>query len=241
MANDESNGTTLNPEDFSLNLEGKLKVIMPPTQEIEEADIDAQLFSYISNAPKGSSLTSLKDLDDNWVQANFPDFKSIAEFRDNLRFQLEREQNFAYESLKFARSTDVLINHLQGEIPQSVIDANFENMRIQSENTIHSFGETIPDYLRRANLSEDEYMEKIREETYHNLALNMALDLYATKEGISVSEDEITQYLSTDDPDAFLAEIREADKMDEARIAAARVKAMRHLVAEAEYVVEDDE
>lgn len=64
----------------------------------------------------------------------------------------------------------------------------------------------------------------------YNLSLNVVLDKLIERQGLAVAKEDLTEYLSADNPEAFLAEIERNGKVDEACQAAARVKAMRQIV-----------
>lgn len=222
---------------FSLSETGPVHIEMPPFPEATEDDIDAQLFTHIANAPKGTHLFSLEDLDDAWVQETYPGIQTMEQLRMAIKDKIEKESDYNYQSLKFALSTDALISRLNGNIPQEAIDNAIDEVRNRSEKTVHSFGESLNQYLREEGLSETDFELKIAEEAKHNVALNIALDKFIENEHIEVAEDELPQYLMMDDPDRFMIEVRESEKIEEAKHAASRVKAMRQLVETAEVSV----
>ena len=215
---------------YHLDMEEALKIDMPPQPEITEEDIDAQLFSFISNAPKGSKVVCLADIDDAWAKSVHPDVGGLADLRATLRSNLEQENRYAYQNLKVALTTDALIDRMRGSITEDMINAAFDGVRHQSEQAIHASGKSLHQYLREQDIDEQGFTDKIFEETKHQLALNIALDLYIESQGISVEEPEITDYLMADDPDQFMDEVHRSGKVAEAKAAAARVKAMRTLV-----------
>ena len=79
-------------------------------------------------------------------------------------------------------------------------------------------------------MTPDQYEEKLAQETLYLLRLNMALDLLAPVLGIQVGNHEITEYLSSPNPQKFLEEIREKGQVEAARQAAVRVKTMRRVI-----------
>ena len=62
------------------------------------------------------------------------------------------------------------------------------------------------------------------------MKLNVALDLMAKVLNTQVGNHELTEYLSSPNPEKFLEEIREKGMVEEARRAAVRVKVMRRVV-----------
>ena len=92
----------------------------------------------------------------------------------------------------------------------------------------------------REHLTPEQFEEKLRDDVVFQLKLNAALDKMIEATGTEVTPSELTEYLSTDDPDAFLAEIEANGRMADAQRAAARVKVMRSVVDTAVVETEDD-
>ena len=232
---------SIDASNFVLNLEEPIQVTLPPIPVMTEEDVDAQLFSFIANAPKGSALHSLEDLDDAWAQSVYPGISGIQEYRTLIMKSGDQEHKHAYQNIKVARVSDALVDSLEGTITEQAIDSNFDQVRLRTEKAIHASGLSVPQYLKSRNLTEEEYLAKIREETEHDLALSIAIDLYIAQKGadVEVVDEEIVQYLMTDDVEEFMEELRTTGQLEAARAAAGRIKAMRHLIENAVVVIEE--
>ena len=217
---------------FALADRGSVSIEMPSAPAFEEKDIDAQLFSYVAQAEKGARIHSIADLDDAWVQANFPDVKTVVELREVIRRDLERERDLGLKNVRFQRCADALVARLEGELSEEVIAAYAKASRAQYAERLAAAGMGKHHYMQQMNMSESEFEEKLLEDVVFQLKLNIALDLLAQEEE-AVADDELTSYLSVADPDTFLDEARATGKLDEARQAAMRVKVMRGVVASA--------
>lgn len=235
-----SENSTVSPidlNDFKLSAYDQVRIEMPAPFVVSKEDIDAQLFSHVANAPKGSSLHSLEDLDDAWVQENFPGIGGIAELREAIKARISKDNEFAYENTKFATCADAIVERLEGEISPEAIAANLDEVRKRSDEMIYSFGLTKKQYLKEENITEEEYEEKLKEETRHDLALNIALDKMIEVTTTTVPNSELTEYLTFDNPETFLQELQESGKVEQARQAASRVKVMRRIVETAEITI----
>lgn len=230
----------INKGDFALKLDGPLQITLPPMPVMTEEDVDAQLFSFIANAPKGSNLHCLADLDDAWAQEAYPGISGIKEYREMIKKGGDQEYKHAYQNLKVACISDALLSHLEGAVSGEVVDAHLDEVRERMEENIHASGSSIPQYLRENNLTEKEFLEKIREETEHDIALGIALDLYVEQNGISVGDEEIVRYLMTDDPEEFMQELRKTGQLEAARAAAARIKSMRQIMDSTKITIEEN-
>lgn len=146
----------------------------------------------------------------------------------------------AWNNTKFQKCSDALVARLEGELPADVVAANIEASHAQYEQRLKSFGSTKERYLREEHLTPEQFEEKLRDDVVFQLKLNAALDKMIEATGTEVAPSELTEYLSTDDPDAFLAEIEANGRMADAQRAAARVKVMRSVVDTAVVETEDD-
>lgn len=211
-----------------------LRVEMPPYPKVTEADIDAQVFSSMLTVTQGSVTQGVKDIDDMWVQENYPGITSVEQLRSIMKQELEKGNHYAYLNLTYARCADALVAGLKEEVSAEDIDKNKDEIRRRKEELMHGSGISLPQYLRDENLSESEYEQRILEETTYEIALTQALDAYVAQKEIEVTLSDLGEYLSVDDSDAFLQELKETDKQEEAQCMAARVKAMRELIEKAE-------
>ena len=223
-----------NHETYRLVMEGPLKITMPPKPKVSEEELEAQLFSYIANAPKDSQLTTIADLDDEWAEGMYPGIGGIEGLRNTIQAQIAAEQEYAYEAMKTALIEDALIARLEGDIPTALIEANKAEVRYKKEAAIHEGGKSLSQYLREENISEEDFDRKLDEETHHMVALTIALDTFSSDTQIEINENELSEYLYTDDPQGFLAELKEKNLVNEACRAAARVAALRKLRDEAQ-------
>ncbi len=218
----------LDPADFKLSDYDNLRIDMPKKHELSEEDIDAQLFEYVISG--GKDIQSINDLDDEWVRANFDGLNTIGDVRQAIKDQYDKEVDYEYRNIKFANCCDALIDRLEGDIPQDVIANNMDVMRSANLDRLDAMHVSMDQFLREEHMTPDQYEEKLKSETIHQLKLNAALDLMADVLGMQVGNHELTEYLSTPNPEAFLEEIREKGQVENARRAAVRVKAMRRIV-----------
>lgn len=233
---DEKKIADLDPSDFKLNDYDNVRITMPQKPAMSEEDVDAQLFEYVLSG--GKKINSIADLDDAWVQANFEGLSTIAEVREAIKEQYDKDLEFEYSDIKFRACCDALLERLEGEVPEDVLAANVEVVKESNLQRLSDMHISMEQYLREEHLTPDQYDEKVRAEALYNMRLNVALDIMVDVLGMQVGNHELTEYLSTPNPEAFLQEIRENGQVENARRAAVRVKAMRRIVDTA--IVEED-
>lgn len=221
----------LDPADFELSDYGPVRISLPSIPAVTEEDIEAQLFSFVvASAHKGSSIKSLADLDDAWVRDHFEGMSTMEDLKASIKQDLEKTSRMGLENYKLQCCNDALIARLEGEVPEAVVTEAMETSRSMYDDRLRASGMTKVQYLRQEKLTEEEYEQKIRADVAYNLSLNVVLDKLIERQGLAVAKEDLTEYLSADNPEAFLAEIERNGKVDEACQAAARVKAMRQIV-----------
>ena len=230
---DNASAPQLDPSKFAISSVDALQVNMPPAPVVTEDDIDAQLFVYVASAEKGSGIHSVADLDDAWVKSSFDGLDTIAALREAISRDIGQQGRRIWDNLKFQKCSDALAARFEGEVPEDVVEANAEASRAQYDQRLMALGTTKARYLRDQQMTLEEFDEKLHDDVVFQLKLNGALDKMIEATGTEVAKSELTEYLSTDDPDAFLAQLEETGRVEDARQAAARVKVMRHLVATA--------
>lgn len=218
----------LDPADFKLADYDNIRITMPEKPPMTEEDIDAQLFEYVLSS--GKDIKSIADLDDAWVRAHFDGLETVADVRNAIKEQYDKELEYEYSDLKFKACSDALIERLEGEIPEEVLQSNVDAMRAANTARLDAMHISMEQFLRESHMTPDQYDAKLREETLYQLRVNMALDLMADVLGMQVGNHELTEYLQTPNPEAFLEEIREKGQVENARKAAVRVKAMRRII-----------
>ncbi|MDO4290257.1 MAG: hypothetical protein Q4C41_03390 [Eggerthellaceae bacterium] len=226
--NGETKALELDPKDFKLNDYDNLRITMPQKPALSEEDVDAQLFEYVLST--NGAIKSVSELDDEWVRRNFEGLETLDDVRQAIKDDFDRETEIEYSDIKFHACSDALVERLEGEINEDVLESNVEAMRRANEQRLEAMNISMNQFLREESLTPEQYDQKLRDETTHQLRLNMALDLLADVLGMQVGNHEITEYLQTSNPQAFLEEIREKGMVEQARRAAVRVKTMRRAV-----------
>lgn len=228
VMNEGAKALELDPSKFKLTDYDNLSITMPQKPALSEEDVDAQLFEYVLST--NGSIKSINELDDEWVKKNFEGLETIEDVRQAIKDDFDRETEVEYSDMKFHACCDALVDRLEGEIDEDVLESNVEAMRQANERRLDAMNISMSQFLREESLTPEQYDQKLRDETTHQLRLNVALDLLADVLGMQVGNHELTDYLQTNDPKAFLDEIREKDMVEEARRAAVRVKTMRRAV-----------
>lgn len=223
----------INKEGFELSSYEPLEISLPGALSATDADVDAQLFEYVSNASRHSRIRSLQDLDDEWVSETFPNMSTIAELREHIKTELNREYNRERANGKYEACMEALVARVQGELPEGYVDENIAAASKLYEQRLNSFGMTKAKYMDKEKLTEEEFIQKMRDDIAFKAKYDVAVELLVDHYGVTVEEDEITQYLSCEDPATYVDELKASGNLEGAKHAAAKVKIMRRVMDEA--------
>lgn len=222
------NEMKLDLDAFSLNDYDNARIEMPQKPSMSEEDVNAQLLEYAIST--GADVSSVDELDEAWVTSMFDGLSTVDEVRQAIVDEYDKELEQEYGSMKYQRCCDALVGRLEGEIPADFIAASVEQMRESKLARLASMNMSFEQYLREQHVTPDQFDDMVRDETIYVLRLNTALDLLSIALNTQVGNDELTEYLAAPDPKKFLDEIREKNKVEEARQAAKRVKTMRRVM-----------
>lgn len=226
---------------FQLADFGKISVVLPKMPPVVEEDIDAQLFEYVASAWRGDEkrMNKLADLDDEWVKDKFPNIGTVADLRRTIREDLEKSAGNSIQEMKIQECSKALVSFVEGDLPEELIDANIEPVRRECLQQLAASGSSLAKYLQRESMTSEQFEEKLHEDVAYRIKLNIALDLLVEKNDIFVEDDRLTDYLMAEDPQAFIAEVTDRGMLEDARVAASRIKVMRQVVDEALVVYEE--
>lgn len=237
---DEKN-KTVDLSQFQLADFEKISVVLPKMPPVVEEDIDAQLFEYVASAWRGDEkrMNKLADLDDEWVKDKFPNIGTVAELRRIIREDLEKNAENSMQEMKIQECSKALVSFVEGDLPEGLVDSNVEPVRRECLQQLAASGSSLAKYLQRESMTFEQFEEKLREDVAYRIKLNIALDLLVKKDGVFVEDDKLTDYLMAEDPQAFIAEVVDRGMLEDARVAASRIKVMRQVVDGALVVYEE--
>ena len=222
---------------FTMSDYGPLKISLPAAAPVTDADVDAQIAGYIetSRAEAGGAVEPT----DEWVRATFGGLETLAELRSLIRSDLERESRRIVNDLKLQRCNDALAARVEGDIPADFLDEAVASSHDAYLARLREAGTNKIQYMRERNMTEEQFQAAMREDIRYQMLVNVALDKMAEATGTTVSNAELTEYLACEDPESFIRELEEKQRVEDARRVAVRVKMMRRLVDTAEVTIED--
>ena len=133
----------------------------------------------------------MPELDDEFAQKFGPQYKTVEDLKNRLRYQIEQDKKEALERAMRQQLIDKILSQVEFPLPESLVEKKLVQM---VDNVIAHLNERGMD-LESTGMSEERLKEKMREDAERQVKMEIVLDKIAEKEGISVSEDELTDYL----------------------------------------------
>ena len=184
-------------------------------QNADVAGKDAE-FTVTINSIK---VSEVPELTDEWVAANFDDYKTVKEYKKAKKAELVAQKE---EEAETAKKADVLTTIVDSSTisgyPQDEIDEYVDNMKSYYESYASYMGTDFATLLEQGfgGMTEDEFQEQATELGKQTIAREMVCSVIAEKEGITVSDEEyqagLEKYTSDynyETTDAFLEDYSE--------------------------------
>ncbi len=133
----------------------------------------------------------MPELDDEFAQKFGPQYKTIEDLRNRLRQQIEQDKKEAQERAMRQQLIDKILSEVDFPLPESLVEKKLVQM---VDNVISHLNERGMD-LESTGMSEERLKEKMREDAERQVKMEIVLDKIAEKEDISVSNEELMDYV----------------------------------------------
>jgi trigger factor len=164
----------------------------------------------------------LPELDDNLARAA-SEFATLAELRADIEERLREELEDELESKFREDALDALVEVSRTEVPSTIVDRRTVELWSGLARSLERRGVTTETYLAMSGQSQDQVLERLREEAEHAVKRELVLDAVAGSVGIDVADDELEAFVreqaeaAGDDPAATLTALREHGALERLR------------------------
>lgn len=131
----------------------------------------------------------LPDLDDDFAQ-DISEFETLEELRTSLETRYREEAEETTKANKEAALMDALIQHLNVDLPETLVDRELEYMLTQTAMRLQNQGMDIKKLLTREVVTE--LRERSRPEAIGRIKRTLALGEVAKKESIQAEDEAVT-------------------------------------------------
>jgi trigger factor len=187
----------------------------------------------------------LPELDDDFAQLA-SEFDTLEELREDSRKRLARMKEFDQATQAQEKVLDALLELVEMPFPEKLLADEVETRRHNLEHhQLEPAGLTLEAYLKTQDKTVEEFEAELDEQAKKGIKTQFVLDAIASKEELSVSQDELTEHLlrraagSGMTPDQFAQQIVQGGQVPVLVGEVVRGKALA-LVVEAAKVVDSN-
>ncbi len=170
-----------------VNDEFDVEVTFPKDYYQEDLRDKKALFKCKLNAIK---KVELPKLDDEFAK-DVSKFDSLAELKDNIKKEMEKENKDYVENLIQDSLLRSVVNNVSGEIPDVMYDRRYEEISKKFNDNIRSRGISYEDYLNRANIEEEDLQYDFKRQAVFQVKLDLAIEEIARVEKVEATKKEI--------------------------------------------------
>ena len=181
-------------------------------------------------------------VDDEWVANNLPMYSSLADMREKIGADMDKERRKYYEDYKRNMAASELAKRFKGSIPDAIY-----------EGSMHETVENMRQQVSRSGMKWEEFVEKnggeqqvnmmLMVEMRQNLVMGFALDAYYRHEGLMYNEedlDDVCFQMNPQNPRIARQSMERNGFGYALRESAERLRACKRLVETADITVSED-
>lgn len=132
----------------------------------------------------------LPELNDEFAQ-DVSEFETLAEYKEDLRKNLETEKENAAKRTKEDEAIQKIIDKSEMEIPEAMIDTQCENMINEFAQRLAQSGLTMEQYMQFSGVTVDGLKAQVRPEAETRIKSSLVLEQIVKDENIEVTDEEI--------------------------------------------------
>lgn len=138
------------------------------------------------NAPKLSDISDedLPIVDDEFVQALSPEFKTVADFHEKLRHNLAHEKEHRAMDFRRGMLMEKISEAASVDIPDMLVEYELDRMFAQFEYDINQSGINAEEYFEKMGKTRDEVRAEMQPDAYKRAKTQLVIDAIAQAEKI---------------------------------------------------------
>ena len=180
-------------------------------------------------------------IDDAWVTANLPMYKSLEDMRESIRSDIDKERRKYYEDYKRNMAATELAKRFHGTIPDAVYEGSIKETRANMHQQVTRQGLKWEEFVEQSG-GEQQVNMMLMVEMRQQLVLGFALDAYYAHEGLAYTEedlDEVCFQMNPQNPKQARESMERNGFGYALRESAERLRACKRLVETADITVSD--
>ena len=175
-------------------------------------------------------------IDDDWVKGNLPMYSGVADMREKIGADLDKDRKRYYEDYKRNVAATELAKRFDGSIPDEIYEGSIRETRENMRQQVVRSGQKWEDFVEQ-NGGEQQVNMMLMVEMRQNLVLGFSLDAYYKHEKLMYDEsdlDEVCFQMNPQNPRAARESMERNGFGYALRESAERLRACKRLVETAE-------
>lgn len=173
----------------SIGEEFDVNVTFPEDYHAEELKGKPAVFKCKLHEIKAKELP---ELDDEFAK-DTSEFDTLDELKADLRAKQEEANEKAANDAVENKLIDVVIENMEGEIPEEMYEARVDDMVRDFDYRLHSQGLNINTYMQYTGMDMDSFRKTFREQAEKQVKIRLALEKIVEVENITVDEAAIDE------------------------------------------------
>ena len=137
----------------------------------------------------------IPELNDEFVKEN-TEFETVDELRAAVARDLQARNQMKYEDDYFRQVLDTLIAQSHIKVPQEMLEEELEQIRHSVAMQMEQAGTTLEHTLQAAGKTKEEFEEELRAAARRNVEQRLVLAELARREGLELSEEELSEAIN---------------------------------------------
>lgn len=183
------------------------------------------------------------ELTDENVKSDFG-FDTVQALRDAVKEEIEEDKKHSLPELKEDRVVEEIGKRLTLEkVPSDYVDQVFNEIANQFLTQLQRQGMTLDLYLKARNITPDDFLADLHEQSEERARQSLALDALAAHQGFDATEEDVKsefEKAGVEDVDKSIEDFRKQGRLPGIRESIKRTKAVNWLTETAEVTVKDE-
>jgi trigger factor len=137
----------------------------------------------------------LPELNDEFVKQVDETCKTVAEFKNKVKENLQKFADDSIKSKVINEALDKLVDTFQGDIPNSMVEYQLDMYYQDILNRVGGNEKKAENMLKLENLTKETYREKMRDRALSEIKKALIIEDIIKKENISATEEEVKKHI----------------------------------------------
>lgn len=174
----------------------------------------------------------LPEVTDEWAKDTLG-FEGVDDLKARIAESIEKQKADVLPGMKENACLNVLAERLEGEVPESMVEANEADLLKSFFQQLQSQGMSFDVYLMQQGITADQFKEDVKKQSSDIAKQDLALDAWARHAKMEVTDQELTDEFvksGVEDPAALEAEWRANGQMHMLRQGILRTRAVTEIM-----------